>query len=214
MTDFFDSIDLWLGFNSMLLCMPLIGALIGWVTNYIAVKMLFHPRKPVRLLLFTIQGVFPKRQKALAHKLGAIVSSELISVSDIINSLQKHASSDQVMQLLGDKIEHAITAKLPESIPMLAMFLNPQLISTVKNAFLGEIGSMIEELVSLMSGKLEEELDVHLIVEEKVANFSSQKLEEILFAIMRREFQFIELIGGILGFLIGVAQMGLVLASS
>ena len=64
--------------NPLLLCMPFIGAGIGWVTNFIAVKMLFHPRKPLRLLFFSVQGVFPKRQQAFAHKLGAIVSDELI----------------------------------------------------------------------------------------------------------------------------------------
>jgi uncharacterized membrane protein YheB (UPF0754 family) len=45
------------------------------------------------------------------------------------------------------------------------------------------------------------------MVREKVANFSSDKLEDILQGVMKREFRFVEAIGGVFGFLIGVAQM-------
>ena len=55
--------------------LPLIAALIGWLTNLIAVKMLFHPRKSINLGFFSVQGVFPKRQKALAKKLGGCLHS-------------------------------------------------------------------------------------------------------------------------------------------
>jgi len=77
----------------------------------------------------------------------------------------------------------------------------------VKAFLLEQIGSLNEELIDKLSGELEEELDVHRIVEEKVGAFSSDKLEEILFSIMRREFKFVEMVGAVLGFLIGVAQI-------
>jgi uncharacterized membrane protein YheB (UPF0754 family) len=55
--------------------------------------------------------------------------------------------------------------------------------------------------------KLKHELDLEAIVTEKVSNFSSDKLEEILQAIMSKEFRFIEVIGAVLGFLIGLIQV-------
>ena len=42
-----------------------------------------------------------------------------------------------------------------------------------------------------------------------MAGFSSDKLEEILQAVMKKEFRFVELVGGVLGFLIGVIQLAL-----
>jgi uncharacterized membrane protein YheB (UPF0754 family) len=54
-------------------------------------------------------------------------------------------------------------------------------------------------------------MDVKELVREKVEAFSSDKLEEILFSIMRKEFRFIEIIGAILGFLIGCIQIALTL---
>ena len=197
-----------------LLLVPLIGAIIGWLTNLLAVKMLFHPRKPIPLLFFSVQGVFPKRQAALAKKLGEIVSTELISVSEVTSHLKDKAGSDEILNLLGDKIEHVITNKLPEVIPMISMVLNDELVGTVRTAFLENTRDMIPDLIDHLSGTLEADLSVHRIVEEKVANFSSEKLEQILFSIMRREFHFIEFIGAVLGFLIGMVQVVIVVGTA
>lgn len=190
-----------------LLVLPIIGALIGWFTNYLAVKMLFHPKNPVRLGVFTIQGVFPKRQKAFAHKLGELVSTELLSVQDLTAKLKDHAKGDQVITLITDHIKHIITEKLPGVFPMIALVLNPEMVQTITNTFVEDLRSMLSQLIDKLSVGLEEELDVHVLVEEKVANFSSDKLEEILFMIMKKEFQFIEVVGLVLGFLIGVSQL-------
>ena len=66
----------------LLFLLPLIAALIGWMTNYIAVKMLFHPKEPKKIVGITFHGVFPKRQNVLAEKLGQLVADELFSISD------------------------------------------------------------------------------------------------------------------------------------
>ena len=56
-----------------LILIPLIGFIIGYSTNYLAIKMLFHPRTKI----IGIQGLLPKRRKQLAQKIGE-VSIELI----------------------------------------------------------------------------------------------------------------------------------------
>ena len=187
--------------------LPLIGALIGWLTNYIAIKMLFHPRDAVKILSVPIQGVFPKRQKEFARKLGQIVSEELVSVEDITEHLKEKATSETILNHIALRLEESITSRLPRAFPMLAMLMSSEMTEKIKSFLLGQISSLNEELIDKLSGQLEEELDVHRIVEEKVAAFSSDKLEEILFSIMRREFKFVEMVGAVLGFLIGAAQV-------
>ncbi|MBW2485571.1 MAG: DUF445 family protein [Deltaproteobacteria bacterium] len=191
----------------LLYTLPLIGALIGWLTNYIAIKMLFHPRNEVRIFFIPVQGVFPKRQKDLARKLGHIISEELVSVEDLTTHLKEKATSEAILNHIAQRLEEGIASRLPRAFPMLAMFMSSDMIEKIKDFLLGQIGSLNEELIDKLSYELEEELDVHRIVEEKVAAFSTDKLEEILFSIMRREFKFVEMIGAVLGFLIGVAQI-------
>lgn len=43
---------------------PLIGGFIGWLTNWVAIKMLFYPREPKKILFVTFQGIFPKTKHA------------------------------------------------------------------------------------------------------------------------------------------------------
>ena len=52
--------------NSWVWLTPFVGAFIGWLTNYVAIKMLFRPREPWYILGFPMQGVMPRRQRDLA----------------------------------------------------------------------------------------------------------------------------------------------------
>lgn len=65
---------------------PLIGAIIGYFTNYIAVKMLFHPHKEVKVFGHTLPftpGVIPKNKPRLAHAIGEAVANVLLTKQDI-----------------------------------------------------------------------------------------------------------------------------------
>ncbi len=185
---------------------PLIGAVTGWVTNWIAVKMLFHPKEPKNFLLFKVQGVFPKRQKVMAEKLGHIVASELFSIDDVVSKM-KSSNNEDVFGVVEQKIDDFINVKLSSSMPMLAMFLNDDLKNKIKTTLLDEIGDILPGIIDSYAEKLKSEIDVKAIVYDKVVNFSSDKLEDILYSIMKKEFKFIELLGGILGFIIGLIQL-------
>jgi uncharacterized membrane protein YheB (UPF0754 family) len=197
----------------LLLLLPLIAALIGWLTNYLAVKMLFHPKLPIKILGVSIQGVFPKRQKQLAEKLGTLVAEELFSVKDVAQKLKELATSSESMELVGKRIEKTIREKLVKSFPMLAMFLSDEMVEKVTNLFKSELQDFLGESAQDLGRKLEETLDVKELVRVKVEAFSSNKLEEILVAIMSKEFRFIEIIGAVLGFFIGCVQVGIILIS-
>ena len=187
--------------------LPLIGALIGWLTNYVAIKMLFHPKNEIKIFFFSVQGIFPKRQQALAEKLGQVVSTELVSAQEMTAHLKEKATSDAVLDHISMRIEEGIASRLPRIFPMLAMLMSGEITNKLKKALLEQISSLNEELIDKLSRELEEELDVQAIVEEKVSAFSSDKLEEILFSIMRREFKFVEMVGAVLGFFIGLIQI-------
>ena len=76
----------------MIYTLPFIAALIGWLTNYIAVKMMFRPKKAVKIGPFTFQGIFPKRHKAFAEKIGALVADKLFSLQDIKKNINTAAA--------------------------------------------------------------------------------------------------------------------------
>jgi len=195
--------------NELLFALPVIGALIGWLTNWVAVKMLFHPRKPLRLVVVTVQGIFPKRQRAFAEKLSVVVAKELFSIQDVTAKLRAQATSEEVMDFVRSRIRKVLGIKLEEHFPVIGMFVSEDTMDKIAHQFAEEIRSMISQLSEKISKGIEIEMDVQSIVREKVANFSSDKLEEILFAIMKREFKFVEMVGAVLGFLIGSVQLAI-----
>ncbi|MBL7760703.1 MAG: DUF445 family protein [Sediminibacterium sp.] len=190
---------------------PLISAFIGWFTNWIAIKMLFHPREPKRILGIRFQGIFPKRQQQFAQKLGKMVSNELLSFQDIEAKISNPANVQKLMPFVEEHIDHFLRVKLADQMPVISMFIGDKTINQLKAVFIAELTELFPVIMKNYMNNLQEELDLEKIVIEKVSGFSSDKLEEMLNAIMAKEFRFVEIIGGVLGFVIGLIQVLLTL---
>ena len=187
--------------------LPFIAAIIGWVTNFLAIKMLFHPKKKINLFFFSMQGIFTKRQDLLAERLGKMVSSELFSFKDIKDRFTSTSTALEINKVLDEKLEDFMEVKIKSAIPMLSMFLNSNTKAKIKDTLHLEFQNILPDILNKYSEKLEKDIDIEEIVYQKVAAFSSEKLEQILFSIMKKEFKFIEILGAILGFLIGIIQL-------
>ncbi len=193
--------------NWILFLIPIISAFIGWFTNWIAIKMLFHPREPKKILGITFHGIFPKRQQQFAEKLGKLVSQELLSFRDIESKITSPENLEKIMPVVETHIDQFLRVKLAEAMPMISMFIGEKTINQLKEVFLAEMRSLFPVIMSNYMGKLQQDLDLEKIVVDKVSSFSSDKLESILNQIMAKEFKFVEIIGGVLGFIIGLVQI-------
>jgi uncharacterized membrane protein YheB (UPF0754 family) len=193
--------------NKWLFLIPLISAFIGWFTNWIAIKMLFHPRLPKKILGITFHGIFPKRQKQFAQHLGKLVSNELLSFKEIEEKITHPNNLQKVMPIVDEHIEIFLRTKLAATMPMISMFIGDKTITQLKQVFMAELEQMFPTLMKNYMGTLQQELDLEKIVTEKVAAFSSDKLEQVLNDIMSKEFRFVEIIGAVLGFIIGLLQV-------
>ncbi len=191
----------------ILLLIPVISAFIGWFTNWIAIKMLFHPKEPKKILGITIQGIFPKRQQQFAEKLGKLVSQELLSFADIEQKLIHPNNIEKLMPVVEEHIDQFLRRKLAEEMPVISMFIGENTIQQLKGIFMKELEALFPVIMQRYMGHLQQELDLEQIVIKKVASFSSDKLEDILQSILSKEFRFVELIGAVLGFIIGLLQV-------
>ena len=153
--------------------------------------------------------MFPKRKSALAANLGEVVARELICAGDVGTLLRDPAMAGRLHGHVDALVEKLLTQDLVKAVPMAAMFLNGPTLARVKEALVPQLEKFVPELLEKASCELESKLDVSRHVRERIENFSMDKLEEVLFAIMRKEFRFIELVGGVLGFVIGVFQSAL-----
>ncbi len=193
----------------VLLFTPILGAFIGWMTNYVAIRMLFHPRRPVRIGFWTWQGLFPKRQQELGVKLGEIVENELINHNDIQRVLNDPQFQARIKHTVRAQVDEFVDRKVTRKLPtVLASTLHGSVLERLKTLISREVEKFIPEMVDRAGQELENRVRFSHIVQEKVSAFSISKLEDVLFTIMKQEFRFIEILGGILGFLIGLSQLG------
>lgn len=191
----------------------LLSTFTGWVTTWVAIKLLFHPRKPVNILGMKLQGIFPKNQPLIAQKLGQVVSKELLSFAEIEEKVTNPDNLKKLKPEIEKHVDSFLRERLKESFPMLSIFIGEKTINQLKAAFLMELESLFPVLMKSYMNKLETDLDLEKIVTEKVAGFSSAKLEDILDQITKKEFKFLELVGAVFGFVIGLLQVLIQLAS-
>ncbi|MGM0508178.1 MAG: DUF445 domain-containing protein [Fusobacteriota bacterium] len=188
------------------LIMVIVGISIGWVTNFLAVKLLFRPYKKINILGFSIQGVIPKRKEELAINIAEIIEKELLSIEDITDTINSSELEEEI-EIISDAI---VNKKLKEEIisnfPMAKMFLNDKLLNKIKGYIKSVIEDNKDELVKIIIEKFERDADLKGIITKKINEFSVVKLENIVLEVASKEFKHIEFIGGVLGGLIGTVQ--------
>src|SRR5262245_15422194 len=103
--------------------LPLITAFIGWLTNFVAIRMLFRPRVEQRFLGFRWQGLIPRRQAEVAKSTAEIIEAELLNQHVVRAQLQKMdfiAFLDPVIHKL---VHQTLKSKL-SAIPLVGSFIS------------------------------------------------------------------------------------------
>ena len=184
---------------------PLLGGLIGYVTNRLAVKMIFRPIRPVNILGVRVQGVIGRRQAELAKSIGRVVGDHLVQSDDILAGL-KHV---ELEPLIGKAIDRGLERKIDQlrALPLIGSFLTEDRIEDLKGSIVAGVMGEKEAILETMERAIEDNLDIGHLVREKVSAFSVERLESLVLEVASRELRMIEVLGGVLGVLIGVVQV-------
>src|SRR4030067_1715391 len=104
-----------------LLLPPVIGAVIGWTTNYVAIKLLFSPHVPFSILGFQVQGVIPKRRKEIARSMAKTIEKELLSSDDLAKALSGLDWEKEIESTVEEAVEHRFSSKYLK-LPIVGLF--------------------------------------------------------------------------------------------
>ena len=195
--------------NPVWLVLPLIAALIGWFTNFVAVRMIFRPYRPVRLLFFTIQGLLPKRRDEFAKSIGSTISDHLIAADDISGMIRDPRVSEKLHSVFEERIEAFLKGKILSLHPMIGMVLNDEIMAKLRALLMEQVEGALEDGVAALGDHLETHMDLSGLVERKIAEFEMSRLESIVLEVASRELRSIEILGAVLGFLVGLCQVAL-----
>ncbi len=187
---------------------PLLGGLIGYVTNWLAVKMIFRPIQPVAILGIRVQGLIGRRQQELAESIGRVVGDHLVQHEDVVRSLDKV----DIERLFREVLDRGLAPKLAElrSLPLIGGFLTAERVDGIREAMVKRAVEHKGLLLEKLEEAIEQGLDVRALVTAKVAAFPIEKVEALIIEVAARELRAIVWLGGVLGALIGVGQVLLV----
>lgn len=187
-----------------ILILTIVGGLIGWITNILAIKLLFRQIKPINIPVLNIEiiGLIPKRKNEIAANIGEVISSELLSIDDILDKALNNSNGENFNSYIIDKIKNIINEKL-NIIPMpFRMMASPYIDDILNN----EVPKAVNEISTDLLSKAKENVNIQKMVEEKINELDLEKLEEIIIQVAKKELKHIEILGLVLGAIIGVLQ--------
>lgn len=155
----------------MVYLLPPVCALIGWFTNWVAIRSLFRPRQPWRLFGKRVPltpGLLIRKQDELAHSVGRLSSEEFLD---------------------GGRVSEYVLARMG--------------LHDAKGFGATVARDLIEKGV--------EKLDLGELVADRIRSLEPADVETVVLRVMRRELRYIEVLGGVIGFAVGVVQMLLLL---
>lgn len=193
-------------FYVTLIWIPLVTSLIGWGTNWIAIKMLFRPRRSFHFLGLNWQGLIPRRRSQISSTIAEIVERDILSSHTIQHELKQIDIRPYLAELVSRLVHEGLGKKL-KSMPLIGGFISDSVVEKVEKMALESIEEEAKPLMDKLAFEMEQKVHVKRIIEERINQFDLDKLESMILETARKEFKMIEWVGGILGFAVGLGQL-------
>lgn len=185
--------------------LPIFGVLVGALTNFLALNLIFQPLYPRKILGITFQGRFLKRQKEVAEVFCRIVTTDVMTVSTLMNAMLHGPKADRAKQLIKRHLKPFIEGGVVRTLAQL----------TVGPSGYVDLKRSIEEKAFELSVEPFEDpvfnRDRGVIVEklfrERMESLSPEEFQDLLRPAFQEDEWILIAIGGALGFVAGVAQL-------
>lgn len=187
-----------------ILILATIGGLIGYITNVIAIKLIFRPIIPIKIPIINkeIIGLIPKRKTEIATNIGTIIQEEFLSLDEILNNIVTEDDKQSVVEYIRVKLKLIINEKLSLAPSSIKRIIQEYIYDFIEEEIKHSIDDLSEEIVS----KATTRINIKEIVENKINQLDLYELENIIIRIAKNELKHIEILGLVLGFLIGIIQ--------
>ena len=190
-----------------LLSIPLISAIVGWLTNYLAVKMMFYPIEFVGIKPFLgWQGLIPAKRRQMAEIEVELVLGKLLSVEELAQRLDADELTKAIERRLSQVIRKVVNDVMAESAPQLWAALPVQGKNLVYQRIENDIPNVVHKMVDDFQHNVSEILDIKELVVEQLVN-APELVNEIFLTAGSKEFPFIVRSGFYFGFLFGLPTM-------
>ena len=191
---------------------PLFGLFTGWFTDWLALKMIFNPKKPTRYLgLFEWQGLFLKRRKQVAARYGALVASEIVTPAAVIEAILKGPLSDRLFGLVQKQVQRTMDEQAGLAKPLVVFAVGSTKYQEMKRTVADKVMEHLPETLGHMEAYAEEAMDLKNLLVNKMQELTEEEFEGLLRPAFQQDEWILITVGAVLGFLVGELQVNVML---
>ncbi|MEV4311051.1 DUF445 domain-containing protein [Actinocrispum sp. NPDC049592] len=186
--------------------LPLFGAGIGWVTDWLAIKLVFFPRERKRILgVVPFQGIFQRRRDEVARQYGDLVAREVMTVPNIMAAVLNSPRADRLEALVRRVVWETVDAQAG----IARRVIGEQQLLKMKREAANQAMATLPQTVLQAQEYLTEALDVGNTIARKMNDLSRVEYEELLRPAFRQDEWKLIAVGAVIGFLVGELQVHL-----
>lgn len=194
-------------FNDSWWLLPLGGLIVGWATNWLALKMIFNPKKEINIFGFKILGLFIKRQREVATEYSKIVSSKILTVERMFERIFRGKASDKMVTILQGHVKRSIDDQIGLSRNIYQIFAGTKKYDELKDMAATRFVESLPHSIHRTFDYAEDALDLETTMREKMAGLSPEEFEGVLRPAFQEDEWILILVGAVLGGLAGLAQL-------
>ncbi len=189
--------------------LPILGTIIGYCTNWLAISMIFEPNEPRRVFGLRWQGLFLKRRDHAAEVYASVVADEIVTVANIGDELINGPSGDRTRRLIENSLRPAVDRAGGQLAPFVRVAIGTREYDRIREDF--ATGGADYTMTPLQDRDFNEQQAKKLrgLMVERMKELTNPDFAEMLRAGMREDEWLLILHGGVLGFLAGVLHLGI-----
>jgi hypothetical protein len=189
--------------------LPVLGTLVGWATNWLAIWMIFEPVEPRKLGPFTLHGLFLRRQAAAAEAYARVIADGIITVRNIGEELLNGPRSDRTRRLIERCMHPTMDRAVGRAAPAVRVAIGPAEYDAIRTSVATEaVDYTITPLTDADFNRRQGER-IHRLMSDRVGELPGEDFSEMLRSAMREDEWLLLLHGAVLGFGAGVLHLGI-----
>lgn len=184
--------------------LPFAGFLVGYLTNWLALKLIFEPRYPRKVGLWVVQGLFHKRQRQVSQEFANMVAADVINPDNIVTTMTQGQARDRLLGIVDARIRELIDRY---RIHPMAMMMPKEVFEDLQE----DVRRRVEEELPRKDGFLHvfasKAVDIKNALMTQMADLDPESFEGVLRPVFKQDEWKLILAGAVLGLAAGIAQV-------
>lgn len=187
--------------------LPIGGVIIGYITNWLALRLIFEPVHPIKVGFWKFQGLFILRQKEVAKEYSKIVSEEILNPPNIFETIMTGPGSDQLANIVELHVRESVDKSAGFNRSLIQLTSGTKTYESIKSIVTQRVMEILPQHIRHIFDYAENALDIENTIRDKMANLPPDEFVGFLRPVFQEDELKLILVGAALGGLAGWLQV-------